>query len=300
MAKLVLECNHGKSIAEIYLHGATVSRYLHHHTEYIFMSDKSIFNGTKAIRGGVPLVFPQFSQPNPSMPQHGLLRTSNDWVHVSTDIQSDNDVCATLELTSTHDMLAVWPHHFVATLKVHLTNIELKFTLHMRNSCTARFDCHALLHTYLSVPSIHTIQIEGLHNEVYIDKLLPTSSSAESPQIVKETNEKLSFLSETDRIYIGNTHSTNVLTILVNNHPYIRTSKKAWKTLSDQSVRPVDCDVVVWNPWINKSTEMTDLGVDNYPKFVCIEPGTVHSLVPVNVGEQLSVEQTITPVTPLL
>jgi glucose-6-phosphate 1-epimerase len=56
---------------EIYLHGATVTSWKHASVERIFVSSIAIWNGVKAIRGGIPVVWPQFGQPNPSMPQHG-------------------------------------------------------------------------------------------------------------------------------------------------------------------------------------------------------------------------------------
>jgi glucose-6-phosphate 1-epimerase len=56
---------------EIYLHGATVTSWKHAGVERIFVSSIAIWNGVKAIRGGIPVVWPQFGQPNPSMPQHG-------------------------------------------------------------------------------------------------------------------------------------------------------------------------------------------------------------------------------------
>lgn len=51
------------SSCEIYLFGATVTSWKREYREHIFISDKAIFNGTKAIRGGIPLVFPVFGQP---------------------------------------------------------------------------------------------------------------------------------------------------------------------------------------------------------------------------------------------
>ena len=41
----------------------------------LFVSKRSVFDGKKAIRGGVPFVFPIFG-PSTVMPQHGFARIS--------------------------------------------------------------------------------------------------------------------------------------------------------------------------------------------------------------------------------
>jgi D-hexose-6-phosphate mutarotase len=59
--------NNNKSIissCEIYLWGGTVTSWKKENKENIFLSDKALFNGVKAIRGGIPLVFPAFGQPS--------------------------------------------------------------------------------------------------------------------------------------------------------------------------------------------------------------------------------------------
>lgn len=76
--RLVLRAGRGQ--AEVHLHGATLTSYRHAGRELLFLSDRAVFDGAKAIRGGVPLVFPQFGQPRAEMPQHGLLRTAT-WTH---------------------------------------------------------------------------------------------------------------------------------------------------------------------------------------------------------------------------
>ena len=44
--------------------------------ERLFLSKKAVMDGSKAIRGGIPLVFPQFGQPSKSLPSHGFARIS--------------------------------------------------------------------------------------------------------------------------------------------------------------------------------------------------------------------------------
>src|SRR5687768_4182806 len=66
--------------AEIYLHGAHVTHFQPrgHGKPVLFMSARSLFDPAKAIRGGVPLIFPWFgtNPANPNVPQHGFARTT--------------------------------------------------------------------------------------------------------------------------------------------------------------------------------------------------------------------------------
>ena len=36
----------------------------------------AVFDGTQPIRGGVPVIFPQFGRPDQSLPMHGFARSS--------------------------------------------------------------------------------------------------------------------------------------------------------------------------------------------------------------------------------
>jgi glucose-6-phosphate 1-epimerase len=77
------------------------------------MSSGAVFNGANAIRGGVPVVFPQFGQPNKALPSHGFARTSEWRLQECEDSSSSSDeACAVLTLSDTEDTLKAWPHSF--------------------------------------------------------------------------------------------------------------------------------------------------------------------------------------------
>ena len=82
--KVVLTSDNYQHRCEIYFFGATVTSWIHNGTEKLFTSPVAIYNGEKAIRGGIPIVFPQFGHPKKSMAQHGFARTSNWALQVST------------------------------------------------------------------------------------------------------------------------------------------------------------------------------------------------------------------------
>lgn len=53
----VIELNNETDSVKIHLHGATVISWTRHGKELLFLSSKALLNGTKPIRGGIPLVF---------------------------------------------------------------------------------------------------------------------------------------------------------------------------------------------------------------------------------------------------
>lgn len=65
----------GKDKVVLTLHGAHVCSWTKDGHDVLFMSDKALFTPPKAIRGGVPIVFPQFGPRGP-LPAHGFARNS--------------------------------------------------------------------------------------------------------------------------------------------------------------------------------------------------------------------------------
>src|SRR5687768_1074501 len=73
-----LEIDAPAAKGEIYLHGRHVTRFQPAgHQDVIFTSQKSFFSPAKAIRGGIPLIFPWFGAhpTRKDAPQHGFGRT---------------------------------------------------------------------------------------------------------------------------------------------------------------------------------------------------------------------------------
>ena len=72
--------------ATVYLWGATLTSYCTaQREEMIFVSPGAVFDGKQPIRGGVPVVFPQFGRPDQALPMHGFARTSTWTVETLDD-----------------------------------------------------------------------------------------------------------------------------------------------------------------------------------------------------------------------
>ena len=66
-------------VGELYLQGAQVTTWrLRDEQPVLFTSPKSAFAPGRAIRGGIPIIFPWFgpSRHAPTAPQHGFTRTA--------------------------------------------------------------------------------------------------------------------------------------------------------------------------------------------------------------------------------
>jgi len=122
-------------------------------------------------------------------------------------------------------------------------------------------------HTYFSVHSIKTTQIKGLSDIVYVDKV---RSGAED----KETRDIISIGEEVDRIY-KNVPGDVLLT---------DSSVEKALAISKHNME----DIVLWNPWVEKAKNMSDLPDDGFHSFVCIETGQIAN--PVCLAPQASTE----------
>ena len=123
MPKMVLSTADGAR-AEIYLHGAHLTSWVPAGgSEALFLSPKAEFVQGSAIRGGVPVIFPQFSDLGP-LPKHGFARTL-DWEPVASPPNQ-----AVLRLFS---LRRVIPH-------IHETKTEI---LHHATNKPSIFDRHS-------------------------------------------------------------------------------------------------------------------------------------------------------------
>ncbi|MHB9134157.1 MAG: D-hexose-6-phosphate mutarotase, partial [Armatimonadota bacterium] len=238
------------SSAEVYLHGAHVTSWkTSQGDELFFVSRESYFAPERPIRGGIPVIFPQFG--GGPLPQHGFARTS-EWELARTDVQEDGTVSVVLQLTDSPETLAVWPYHFALELGVHLNERALTVTMQAENRDDRAFPFHAVLHTYFGLADIRRAAVRGLQGITLIDSLRDDLREVETCPAIR-------FAEETDRIYVD---APDRLWVDDEGNGRIITIEKHGMP-----------DVVVWNPWIAKAQRMADFGDDEYLRMVCVETG---------------------------
>ena len=125
----------------IYKFGATITSWTVKGQELIFTSPKAVMDGSKAIRGGVPICWPSFG-PWSEGPQHGFARVST-W---SVKTVTNDSVTLTLEADTTP---SAWPHKFLLEYTVTLSSDSLDIQLTATNNNTDKeFSFTSALHTY--------------------------------------------------------------------------------------------------------------------------------------------------------
>ncbi len=127
-------------------------------TERLFCSTLSALDGSRAIRGGVPVIFPQFAERGSGM-RHGFARIAN-W---RLDASGPADATFTLrERDLTPAVAQAWPHAFALRLTVALTPNQLHLALEVSNSGESAFAFSSALHTYFLVQDIASVRIGGV------------------------------------------------------------------------------------------------------------------------------------------
>ena len=129
--------------------------------ERIFVSEQSSLDGSRAIRGGVPVIFPQFAARGEGM-RHGFARVSH-WRAGASATVGASTYCE-FELDQRDlatDIAADWPHAFSLTLRVTVEAKVLQLCLEVRNTGGERFDFAAALHTYFGIEDAGSAKITG-------------------------------------------------------------------------------------------------------------------------------------------
>jgi glucose-6-phosphate 1-epimerase len=138
--------------------------------EHLFVSERSAFAAGQPVRGGVPVVFPQFSNRG-SLPKHGFAR-NQVWRVMSTGASH-----AVFALDSSAETRRLWPHEFALELVVTLGPATLDLQLTVRNAGRESFSFAAALHSYLFVSDVTRVRFEGLpdveHLERGLDRVYP-------------------------------------------------------------------------------------------------------------------------------
>jgi glucose-6-phosphate 1-epimerase len=231
----------------------------HANEEVIFCSTKAIFEDNKAIRGGVPICWPWFG-PKEGASQHGFARNMLWSAKHNSPVENHNFQYL---FESNDATLALWPHPFKLLLDID-ANDSLNVSLTVLNTGQKSFEFTSALHAYFTVGDIMQIEILGLEDCTYEDKITGEGAIQSTSLIIEK---------EIDRIY-----QTENSIIIVDQSLKREIIIESFGT----------SDVVVWNPWIERSKTFADLGLNDYKNFVCIEPGCISAPIELLPGEEYS------------
>lgn len=239
----------------VYLYGAQVTHHRPQGQEpVLFLSPQSRFEPGRAIRGGVPVVFPWFGARagDPAAPDHGFARTSI-WAVESVEESDGGSVALTLGLESSESTRVMWPHDFRMTARIEI-GTDLGIALDVENRSDAPFSFEEALHTYLRVGDAARASITGLEDAAYLDK-------TDGMRRKSLGREPFRLGGETDRVFLD-TRGPHAVTDPVLGRRLVVEKRGS-------------ADTVVWNPWADRAAAMADLGADHWRAMLCLETANV-------------------------
>lgn len=228
--------------------------------ERLYLSPRARFAPGQAIRGGVPVIFPQFSDRGPGL-RHGFARV-REWTHAGDGRFLLRDDAAGY---------AAWPHRFQAELTVELHADALAIALRVDNTGAEPFAFTAALHTYLGVDDLAEVRIEGLGGCKYSDATRDGESGVQHEAALR-------FDGELDRLYPGVAGG-------------LRLDQAGRSLRLDAEGFP---DTVVWNPGAALAADLADLGAGEHARFVCVEAAAVATPVALAAGASWRGRQVLT------
>jgi len=241
--------------ATVYLHGAHLTHWQPRgHQPVLFTSATADYKQGKAIRGGIPVIFPWFGArlPGPSFndpkaPQHGFARTQTWSLDFAAHAGDDLHLSLTLAPTEVSRSYGYGPFRLALNLTIGRT---LTAELTLANDHNQPLTFEEALHTYLAVADVREVSIAGLKGELYLDK-------TEGLRRTHQTEDLVRFTCETDRPYL-NTAATCTL-----HDPVLKRRITVEKSGSSTTV--------VWNPWSELAAKLPDMEPDGWLRMVCIE-----------------------------
>jgi glucose-6-phosphate 1-epimerase len=251
--------------ATVLLHGGQIVSWIPAgDQERLYLSPLARAGAGQAVRGGVPVIFPQFNQRGP-LPRHGLVR-DRAW-QWAEGARRGGVAIGVLRLTDDDATRALWPHGFEAELTLVISGLQLDIELAITNTGTQPFSFTAALHTYLLVDDVRRAKLGGLFGVHYTDN----NSGAQQHQEI----DPFSFAGEIDRTYTDVTHPLSLSTAL-------------GRTTITAEGFP---DVVVWNPGPAKAAALADLPDDDWLQFLCVEAGAIDTPVTLAAGQDWAARQ---------
>jgi glucose-6-phosphate 1-epimerase len=241
------------------LHGGHVLSWTAAGAERLYLSPKAVMDGKTAIRGGVPVCFPQFNQRGP-LAKHGFARNL-PWV-AGASTSDGQATTAVFTLQSSDATRAMWPHDFVARLTVSLSAGGLRLEFAVDNTGAAPLEFTVALHSYFRVAEIAEVALDGLDGRPVWDSVADTHAVQAGA---------VRFTQEFDCVY----QAAAKPLLLEDGAARLQIAQSA--NLGQ---------TVVWNPGEALCARLADMPADGYRHMLCVEAAQIDAPVPLAPGAQ--------------
>lgn len=259
---LSLQAPDGAS-ARVYLDGAHVTSWIPAGgEERLYLSARAWFGPGYAIRGGIPLCWPQFGASGP-LRQHGFARLMR-WRVVREEIVAGT-ARAVLALSDTDASRAQWPFAFHAELAVAVHGATLAVELTVSNTDGQPFSFTAALHPYFLMQDAFAASVIGLQRTTYRDAL-------QEGAILPEHGPSLEIRGPLDRVYFDTPDALEIR----EPHRSLHLRKRGF------------ADAVVWNPGAEGTASREDFVAGDEHRMLCVEAAAVGRAITLAPGERWS------------
>lgn len=217
------------------------------------------------VRGGVPVLFPQFADRG-ALPKHGFARTA-PWTLTQASA-TERAHRLSYELNIAPGQFADWPHAACLTLQAEATQDSLSLGLRVTNTGGSSFTWTGGLHPYFAVDDVQASSLRGLAGFPVQDRY-DASLRSQSDDPLRWNDQAF------ERLYDG----CPPLTLF---------SGPRRLTLETSGFD----QWMVWNPGQAGGDALPDLPEGDWRRFVCIEPVCVSR--PVTLAPAASFEGELT------
>lgn len=242
--------------------------------EHLYLSPASLRDGHAAIRGGVPVCFPQFNTRGP-LPKHGFARNL-PWQMLEAD-----EGGIVMQLTDSEATRAYWPHAFDARLRIAVQASSLSIRLEVQNTDQAAWAMTCALHSYLQVDDVTQTVLSGLQGLACWDALADTRFVQAPGDVGFAATTEQGF----DRVFSTPSAAGTVLQL---HQPDLPTGRRLEIAHSSAA-----SEIVVWNPGLQLSHSLADMPDDGWRQMLCVEAASIDAPVLLAPGQQWSISQTL-------
>lgn len=235
--------------------------------EQLYLSTTTRYGNGASVRGGVPVIFPQFNERGP-LPRHGLVRTRS-WEATESVVRSGHAI-GVLRVGDDDSTRGHWNQGFELELTVSIGGPTLEIELAVTNTGNTPFDFQAALHTYLRCNDALKIQIEGLQHVDYFDAVRNEQG--------RQWGDVVSVVGPLDRVY-REVHGPLTLREL---------GRKTRIGMSGFE------DVVVWNPGAEGNAKMSDMPPGDWQQMICVEAARIETPLRLAPGQDWAGMQSLT------
>ncbi|MDZ7663365.1 D-hexose-6-phosphate mutarotase [Thiohalophilus sp.] len=278
---IMIELNNRHGSATLTTHGGTLLSYQPAGgEEVIWLSETAIYDGSKPVRGGVPICWPWFGPYDPdtlgadptdaAKKGHGVARYEL-W-EVAGVRSVDNEATElVLQLEPNDSIRQAWPLPFMLKLIVTLGE-KLTLELVGENRSERDWVVSEAFHTYFNVARADGLTIEGLDNTAYIDKGRDGQRFTQEGPLPLTLPMECIFVDHNNDVVIDDEgHGRRIVMEKINS-----------------------ASTVVWNPGPEGAKGFADMPDDQYDHMVCVEAANaLDNAYTLKAGESHSMKMTI-------